>query len=150
PEDPRLHPGGSEQIRLSAIQKEEAYDVVVFDNSQGEEGQPAIAPDPDVPGDYLYINPRGDASPFDVTPINEAVYIERIDRKHPISRWLVMKDAGSLRGTRIRTKGRDDVVVRAVDGPLIVSRRDRETGSSLVGIGFSLTESDIVFRVALP
>lgn len=148
PEDPFLHPGGSADIDLANLRDARpGYDVVIFDNSMWEEGRPVIAPEADVDGNFLYINPQGDASPFEVSTVKEPL-IERIDRKHPISRWLVLQNLNIIRGSKIRTKPRDQVVVRAIDGPLVVARR--EPGRNLLAVGFSLIESDIVFRVALP
>jgi len=146
PDDPFLHPGGSEELRVTNLNKT-PYDVVIFDNSFWDEDTPPISPAIEVPGNFLYINPKGAASPFQVSNIDEPI-IERIDRKHPIARWLVLKDLNLVRGSKIRTQSGDRVVVRSVDGPLVVARR--EAGSNLVAIGFSIVESDLVFRVALP
>ena len=146
PSDPKLHPGGSEEIRLSGL-RDERYDVVIFDNSFGEEGATPIAPAPEDKGNYLYINPKGEASPFRVSEVDEPL-IERVDRKHPIARWLALKDLNILRGSRIRTERKDKVIVRAIEGPLIVARRQPDYNA--VAVGFSIVESDLVFRVALP
>lgn len=148
PDDPFLHPGGSEEINLANLRTARpAYNVVIFDNSMWEEGKNAIAPAADVEGNFLYINPRGDLSPFATSNVKEPL-VERVDRKHPVARWLVMKNLNIARGTKIRTRPRDEVIVRSIDGPLVVARR--EPGRNLLAVGFSLVESDIVFRVALP
>ncbi len=145
PSDPFLRPDGGE-IRLTGL-RERPYDVVIFDNSYWEPGTEAIAPAAEVAGNYLYLNPKGTASPFSVRDIREPL-IERVDRKHPLARWLSLKDINILRGSRINTQGGDRVVVRSIDGPLIVARRDG--GVNAIAVGFSLVESDLVFRVALP
>ncbi|MDX9719096.1 MAG: VWA domain-containing protein, partial [Myxococcota bacterium] len=146
PDDPILHPNGSAEIRLTGL-RDKGYDVFIFDNSFFDDESLPVTPEPELPGNYLYINPKGEKSPFNVKAISEPL-IERIDRKHPLARWLVLKDLNIIRGSRINATREDRVVVRSVDGPLIVARRS--PGQNLIGVGFSLVESDIVFRVALP
>ena len=132
------------------------FDLVIFDNSEWDEGIDPVAPALPGPGNYMYINPRGDKSPFEIVrSTNEEVFVERINRKHPMSRWLVMRDLNIARGTVLKTRAdvrvdgsRDQTLVKAVYGPLVITHRTRDT--RLVGVGFSITESDIVLRIALP
>jgi len=129
-------------------------DVVIFDNSVWEEGRLPLSPAPPRPGNYIYINPRGDDAPFK-TRASAQPLIERINRRHPMARWLVLRDLNISRGTVISRKanidGRFDMVARGLGselGPIIATQRGSQY--NLVGIGFSLIESDIVLRVALP
>lgn len=124
-------------------------DAYVFDNSLWAQGLPAITPPADgTTGNFLYINPRGPRSPFSVSGSISAPIVERVYRKHPLSRWLVMKDLNITEAARLRLKSTDKVAVRAISGPLIVTRR--ESGANMVAMAFSILASDIVFRVALP
>jgi hypothetical protein len=140
-----MTPAEATPARLTAL----SADVVIFDNSSWDDTAPA----PPKVGNYLYINPRGDASPFRVErAINAAIYIDRIDRKHPMSRWLNLRDVNISRGATLRPKNlraRNEILAQAPEGPIIVTSRD-PNGSNFVALGFSLTDSDIVMRFALP
>lgn len=145
----------------------ENADVVIFDNSTPQNPDSTskipsdtviISPTPPGPGNYLYINPRGADSPFIARSINDKVLINTINRRHPMARWLALRDINTLRGAVLsinKTKTKDanplnETVASAPEGPVIITSRQKNAGINLVGVGFSLTESDIVMRFALP
>jgi len=121
-----------------------SYDVVIFDG---------VLPDapPEAHAIYLGPSPRPDGyTPIPLTDeLVERPYFDRVDRDHPLTRFLVLGDV-NVAETRRVTPGDDDDVV-AADGsgaPLLVTgRRD---GRGFVMVPFDLARSDLPLRVAWP
>jgi von Willebrand factor type A domain/Aerotolerance regulator N-terminal len=125
---------------VSNVGRVAAFDVVVFD------GVTPVTP-PAVHA--LYIDPRGDGSPVKVGAELSAPGFDKIDRKHPLLRYLALDDVNIGRGHKL-TPGspRDKVVGGAVDAPLLIA--GERNGKKFVALGFDPRDSDLPMRMAWP
>ncbi len=121
-----------------------AHDIVILDNSY--QNLPPLT-ETNAAGRVLFINPRDGEAPFKQAAIKDPV-IERVNAKHTISRWLSLKNLNIAEANVFKNVKNDDIVLRAIEGPLIVTQKTDERRA--LAIGFSLVESDLIFRVALP
>jgi len=115
------------------------FDVTVFDR---------FTPEPPESGNFVYIDPTGDGSPWRVVGERDEPVVSSVKRSHPLMRWITLKDLniGSAREVEL---GRGDVrVASAVGVPLIVARDGEDR--NLVGITFDVRNSDLPLRVAFP
>lgn len=121
-----------------------SHDIVILDNSYGN--LPHLV-SPQWSGRVIFINPDGEDSPFSSRRVENPV-VERVNSRHPVARWLGLKNLNIARSHIFSGVSGSDVVMRAIEGPLVATRaRDSQR---LVAIGFSLIESDLIFRVGLP
>lgn len=130
--------------RLDLATLAAAHDLVILDNSY--HNLPAVD-HADAPGRVLWINPRSGETPFAQKSVSDPV-IERVNPRHAVSRWLSLKNLNIREAGVFQNVKSDDMILRAIEGPLIVSHRT-ET-QRMLAVGFSLVESDLIFRVALP
>lgn len=143
PDDPALHAEGSSDISIDGLAKD--YDIFIFDNSYYEKAEISVSPT--VPGNFLFINPVPGKSPFQLTQVDHPM-LERVNHKHPVSKMLTLKTLNISKASTFKLQKNDEMVLRAIEGPIIVTRKT--DAQKMVAVGFSLVESDIIFRIALP
>ncbi len=141
PTDPRWSAGNG-IIDIARAARE--FDIVIADNSYGN--LPAIDAQ-NAEGNIIWIAPPPENAPYRQTVVSDPV-VERVNAKHPIGRWLALRNLNIESSAVYRGVASSDAVIRAVEGPIAVTR---QTGALReVAIGFGLVRSDIIFRVALP
>ncbi|HSQ64449.1 MAG TPA: VWA domain-containing protein, partial [Polyangiaceae bacterium] len=120
-------------------EKSQQFDVIMFD-----EATPAEMPKTNA----LYLDPRGPGSPFKVE--NEIVMpgFDKIDRKHPIVRFVALDSVNIARGHKLKAEPQDKVIGASEQGPILVS--GNRGGHKMVAMGFDIRESDLPLRVAWP
>ena len=74
--------------------------------------------------------------------------IERVNGKHAVARWLSLKNLNIARANVFSGIKNEDLVMRAIEGPLMATKKTDT--KRILAIGFSLVESDLIFRVGLP
>ncbi|MBO4351250.1 MAG: BatA and WFA domain-containing protein [Proteobacteria bacterium] len=131
-----------DQIDLAKLTSK--YDIAILDNSYRNLPTTDMS---DWQGRVIWINPALDNSPFKSKEVQSPV-IERVNSKHPISRWLSLKNLNISRANVFTSIKNDDLVMRAIEGPLMATKN--ADNQRILAIGFSLVESDLIFRVALP
>jgi hypothetical protein len=116
------------------------FDVTVFDR---------VALDPGSTPNLLYLAPSGEYSPWTTQRTAADPIIERIQRGHPLLRWISLKDI-NIGVADVWALGSTDSVVAASESgvPILVTRRD--DARSIVGISFDIRNSDLPLRVAFP
>lgn len=120
------------------------HDIVILDNSYYN----MVAVDSSAwTGRLFLINPDKDSSPFASKTIQNPI-IERSNSKHPISKWLSLKNINIAKANVFSGVASQEMVLRAIEGPVIATRKKEQQRT--VAVGFSLVESDLIFRVALP
>ena len=136
-----LNSSGS--IDLSRLTGE--HDIVILDNSYHN----LLSVDTENPwhGKVIYINPESSYAPFKSKKVDNPV-IERVNSKHDVARWLSLKNLNIGSASVYTNVSNSDMVMRAIEGPLMATRSTEQ--QKLVSIGFSLVESDLIFRVGLP
>ena len=130
--------------KLPLAELNAAHDIVILDNSYND--LPPVD-SKDAAGRTLYINGRDGEIPFKQTTVKDPV-VERANNKHTVARWLSLKNLNVSQSHIFKNIKSDDIVLRSIEGPMIVSQKT-DTNRALA-IGFSLVESDLIFRVALP
>ena len=115
-------------------------DIVVFDRYA-----PPILPRS---GNFMFIAPQGENSPWPVKGEVEAPVISSVSKKHPLARWLAIKDTNIASAYRLETSKEDEVVASATGVPILIARRD--DNRALIGLAFDITRSDLPLRIALP
>ncbi len=140
PTDPDiLGDGGIDLKKLSAN-----HDIVILDNSY--RNLPHVQKE-DWEGRAIFINPDVEDSPFKAKTV-ESPIIERVNAKHPVARWLSLKNLNISKANVFSGVPNSDLVMRAIEGPLMATRKTNS--QRFLAIGFSLVESDLIFRVGLP
>ena len=140
PDSPEIRNAAS-QIDLAALTA--AHDIVILDNSY--RNLPPVAAG-DWAGRAIFINPEPGIPLASKTV--DAPLIERVNSRNPISRWLSLKNLNIAQSHVFSGVSGNDLVMRAIEGPLIASHKT--DAQRYMAVGFSLVESDIIFRVALP
>ena len=120
------------------------YDIVILDNSY--RNLPHLSKD-DWEGRVIFINPDAEDSPYKATPVVNPM-IERVNLKHHVARWISLKNLNISRANIFSGVKNDDLVMRAIEGPMMATRKTQN--QRLLAIGFSLVERDLIFRVGLP
>lgn len=118
-----------------------AWDAVIFDRVT-----PAEAPG----ANALYLDPRGPGGPVRVDRALKAPGFDKIDRKHPVVRFLSLDDVNVSAAHKL-VPGPGDKVVGAADGgasPLLVA--GSRGGYKFVALGFDVAASDLPLRPAWP
>jgi hypothetical protein len=124
----------------SAIAKG-GWDAVIFDR-----GTPAERPR----ANALYIDPRGPGSPVRVDRELKAPGFDKIERKHPVVRFIALDDVNVAVGHKLVPEP-GDKVIGASDGgasPILVA--GARGGYKFVALGFDVRDSDLPLRVAWP
>ncbi len=125
--------------RRNAANPAEAADVVVFD------GVTPLEP----PGMHaLYLNPAGTGAPVGIGPVIEQPGFDKIERKHPLVRFLALDDVNIKEGHKLLAQKEDRVVGASAEGPILVA--GERVGKKFVVLGFDPRESDLPLRVAWP
>ena len=129
-------------IDLARISGE--HDIVILDNSY--RNLPHLA-EGDWSGRTIFINPDAGDSPFKTKSVVNPM-IERVNGKHAVARWLSLKNLNIARANVFNGIKNEDLVMRAIEGPLMATKKTDT--KRILAIGFSLVESDLIFRVGLP
>jgi hypothetical protein len=118
-----------------------SWDTVIFDG----------ATPPEMPGaNALYLDPRGPGAPVKVTDELKQPGFDKIDRKHPVVRFLALDDVNIALGRKLVPET-GDRVLGASDGgasPLLVA--GTRGGYRFVAVGFDVRDSDLPLRTAWP
>jgi hypothetical protein len=118
-----------------------AWDAIIFDRVTPAEPPKAHA---------LYLDPRGPGSPVAVEASLKQPGFDKLDRKHPIVRFLALDSVNIASGHRL-VPAPGDHVVGASDGgtsPLLVA--GTRAGYRFVALGFDVAASDLPLRAAWP
>ena len=119
--------------------RKEPADVVIFD------GVTPLEP----PGMHaLYLNPAGTGSPIGVGPVLVQPGFDKIERKHPLVRFLALDDVNIKEGHKLVAQKEDRVVGASSEGPLLVA--GERAGKKFVVLGFDPRDSDLPLRIAFP
>jgi hypothetical protein len=99
---------------------------------------------------YLLLNPPadGERNPFPIAGKLQAPLITELDSKHPVMRWVTMKDVNIASAARFALEPGVQALASSFRAPLIVARE--EGGLKAVAIGFDVTRSDLPLRIAFP
>jgi hypothetical protein len=120
---------------------DDRFDLVVLDG---------LTPPIPERGNYLFLGPSGDDSPWPVRGDVVDPIIDTADRNHPLLRWIAgLRDVNIAQARRLTLTADDRVVASAIGGvPMLVVR---DTIRGRVGaLAFRPTESDLPLRVAFP
>lgn len=115
------------------------YDAVIFDRVT-----PAEAPRIHA----LYLDPRGPGSPVKVDAELKQPGFDKVEKKHPVVRFLALEDVNIARGHKLVPQPGDKVVGASEQGPILVA--GTRGGTKFVAVGFDPRESDLPLRVAWP
>jgi hypothetical protein len=115
------------------------YDAVVLDGFTPEEPPATNA---------LYIDPRGEHSPFPVRGEIPAPLVTEVAANHPLMRWVTLKDLNISRASKLVLEPGDVAVASALRDPIIAARE--KDGRKIAALGFELRKSDLPLRVAFP
>ena len=121
--------------------KRGTWDAVVFDGATPPEMPKANA---------LYLDPRGPGSPVKVTDTLKQPGFDKVERKHPVVRFLALDDVNVALGHKLVPET-GDKVLGASDGgasPLLVA--GTRGGFRFVAAGFDVRDSDLPLRTAWP
>jgi hypothetical protein len=117
------------------------FDALVFDRFTPPRDDPP-------PANALYIAPEGPGSPFAVRGTVDAPLLTEVAERHPLMRWVTLKDLNIARAARFVLEPGDVAVASAQRDPIIVARE--RDGKKTVAVGFDLSRSDLPLRVAFP
>ncbi len=115
-------------------------DVVIFDRVTPAEPPRAHA---------LYLDPRGPGSPVKVGAEIARPGFDKIDRKHPIVRFLALEDVNIAKGHALTGESGDKVVGATEPGGAILVAGTRAS-FKFVALGFDPAASDLPLRTAWP
>jgi hypothetical protein len=103
----------------------------------------------DPPGrHFLLLNPPEKGCPFPVAGQLKTPLITEHDSKHPVMRWVTLKDVNIGAATRFGIEAGVQSLASSFRAPLIVARE--EAGLKSVAIGFDISRSDLPLRIAFP
>lgn len=117
------------------------WDAVIFDGVTPAELPKASA---------LYLDPRGPGGPVRVEGPLKNPGFDKVDRKHPVVRFLTLDDVNVSTGHKLVPEA-GDKVVGASDGgasPILVAGTRR--GFKFAALGFDVRDSDLPLRIAWP
>ncbi|MGO8999637.1 MAG: VWA domain-containing protein [Polyangiaceae bacterium] len=115
-------------------------DAVVFDRVTPAEPPRANA---------LYLDPRGPGSPVTVGDEIAQPGFDKVDRKHPIVRFLALEDVNIGKGHKLTPQTGDKVVgTSEPGGPILVA--GVRASYKFVAVGFDPATSDLPLRTAWP
>lgn len=133
-----------EKVAPNAYREDDTkrFDAVVFDRFLPTTGMPATA--------ALILGPPAGAaaSPFGGTRVVNGPIVTELDRKHPLMKWIDLKDLNIGASVSLEAKPGDAVLARALRDPLIVAgARGKQR---YVEVGFDVQKSDWPLRVSFP
>jgi hypothetical protein len=117
------------------------WDAVIFDRVTPAE-PPRVA--------ALYLDPRGPGSPVRVGPELKGAGFDKVDRRHPVVRFVGLDDVNVAAAHKL-LPDTGDKVLGAADGgasPILVA--GVRGGFKFVAVGFDVRDSDLPLRVAWP
>ncbi len=118
----------------------EKPDVIIFDGVTPAEPPRAHA---------LYLDPRGAGSPVKVGEEIAQPGFDKVDRKHPIVRFLALENVNVAKGHKLTGESGDKVVgASEPGGPILVA--GTRAGFKFVALGFDPAASDLPLRTAWP
>lgn len=129
---------------IDLVRAAREYDVVIVDNSY--RNLPKVASDGAV-GNIVWIAPPAENAPWKQSLVKNPV-VERVNAKHSVAKWLALRNLNIESSAIYRGVSSSDIVIRAIEGPIVATRERGDLRE--IAIGFSLVESDIIFRIALP
>jgi von Willebrand factor type A domain/Aerotolerance regulator N-terminal len=96
----------------------------------------------------IFLDPRGAGAPVKVEQAITAPGFDKIDRKHPLVRFLALDDVNIATGHRLVPGPGDRVVGASNEGALLVTgQRGR---FKFMALGFDVRDSDLPLRIAWP
>ncbi len=114
------------------------YDAVVLD---------AFTPPAPPPVPAIWLDPSGPSSPFTIAGDLRAPYVTDVAEKHPLMRWVTLRDVNMTRASRFALAPGDVALASSARQPIMVAR---ESPHKAVAIGFDVRKSDLPLRVAFP
>ena len=117
-----------------------AFDVVFIDREIPQ----ALAEQ----GNYVFIDPSGERSPWEVEGLYADPIVTTYKKSHPLMRWIGMRDVNIGAASKLKLKRQDEVVASAIGTPILVTRD--EPGRRMVALAFDVRNSDLPLRVAFP
>jgi hypothetical protein len=106
---------------------------------------------PQIPdqGDYFFIDPSGEFSPWEVRSAIADPIITQVRKTHPLMRWITLKDVNIGSASKLKMTRKDTVVASSALGAAILFTRI-EGDRRLAGLSFDVRNSDFPLRVAFP
>ena len=97
----------------------------------------------------MFVAPDGEGSPWKGSGEVEKPKITGMKKKHPLVRWVALKDVEfSTTAKKLSAIKKDQVAATSGPHPMILSRREGER--NLVALAFDLRGSDMPLRISLP
>ncbi|MCC6749808.1 MAG: VWA domain-containing protein [Deltaproteobacteria bacterium] len=96
----------------------------------------------------LLLNPPEDAGPFATTGRLQAPLITEQSAKHPVMRWITLKDTNISNATKFSMAEGVEVLAASFRDPVMVARAVGNLKT--VAFGFDIKRSDLPLRVAFP
>ena len=115
-------------------------DVIIFDRVTPTEPPRAHA---------LYLDPRGPGAPVKVGDEIDRPGFDKIDRKHPVVRFIALDDVNIAAAHALKGETGDKVVGASEPGGAILVAGERG-GYKFVALGFDPAGSDLPLRTAWP
>jgi hypothetical protein len=117
------------------------WDAVIFDRVT-----PAQAPGTNA----LYLDPRGLGGPVASQGDLKAPGFDKLDRKHPVVRFLALDAVNVSRGHRLVPQAGDKILGAAEGGASPILVAGERSGAKFVALGFDVRDSDLPLRPAWP
>jgi hypothetical protein len=117
------------------------WDAVIFDRVTPAELPNASA---------LYLDPRGPGAPLKVERELKQPTFDKIERKHPVLRFLALDDVNVAVGHRLVPESGDKVLGASEGGASPILVAGNRSGHKFVALGFDVRDSDLPLRVAWP
>ena len=117
------------------------WDAVIFDRVT-----PAQAPGTNA----LYLDPRGLGGPVASQGDLKAPGFDKLDRKHPVVRFLALDAVNVSRGHRLVPQAGDKILGAAEGGASPILVAGERSGARFVALGFDVRDSDLPLRPAWP
>jgi len=121
--------------------RQNRFDVAIFDRVTPAE-PPAIA--------ALYLDPRGPGSPVRVEGELKNPGFDKIDRKHPLVRFLALDDVNVASAHKLAAQPADKVVGASDGGASPILVAGTRGTNKFVALGFDVRDSDLPLRPAFP
>lgn len=99
-------------------------------------------------GDYVFVAPSGENSPWEVRGAVDDPIITSYKKSHPLMRWIGMRDVNIGVASKLKLARGDTVVASAFGTPMLITRD--EPGRRMVALAFDVRNSDLPLRVAFP
>jgi hypothetical protein len=128
-------------ITPAAYRSADGYDAVIFER---------FVPDTPPPAPAFYIAPAGTGAgqPLEVAGTLERPFFDKLDREHPIMRFIALHDVNIASAQQLRPEPGDHVLGADARGPLLVA--GERNGRRFAVLGFDVRDSDLPLRVAWP